>query len=114
MFFDTIQSQANSQNTNLSNNITLGSTGTDLGNFAPINETKPEFKNTNDLGLSASMYGNAGAVGMSKQEQTDRGGSTYDGYMPPKKDDNNLLFGVGIFLTFALSLYSFFKLKKVK
>ncbi len=115
MFMDTVQSQSSSQNTNLSNNITIGSTGTDFGQFAPINETKPEFKNSNDLGMSMGFLGGtAGAVGMTRSEQSDEDGNTYDGYTPPQKEDDkkDLYIYIGIGLTLLLSVFAIFKSRK--
>lgn len=117
MFLDNIQSQSNSQNTNLSNYITLGSSGTEYGSFSPINETKPEFKSSNDLGLSAALGAGStsGSVGMSRQEDNQKSGSAYDGYNPqPQKESmstNTMLF-IGGILVFLVSAFGFFKKKK--
>lgn len=113
MFMDTITSQSNSQNTNLSNLISLGSKGNDYGNFAPVNETKPEFKSSNDLGLSLGlMGGTAGAVGMQRGENIAKEGSSYDGYTPPKEslmDKYNPLLIVGVVIAIGLSIFSLVK-----
>lgn len=117
MFFDTITSQSNAQNTNLANNIVLGSTDTDFGGFTPVNETKPEFKSSNDLGMSMGFLGGtAGSVGMSRGETIDKEGSTYDGYNPVTKKEffnkDNILLLVGIALAVVLSGFSLFKSMK--
>jgi len=117
MFFDTIQSQANSQNTNLSNNISVGSTGSDFGNFSPLNETKPEFKSSNDLGLSAALGAGAqsGSVGMSRAEENMKEGSTFDGYTMPDSENfstQNILMYIGVAITFALSVFAIVKKRK--
>ena len=133
MFFDTTVSQSNAQTTNLSNNITIGSTGTDFGKFSPVTEASPEFKATNDLGLSASMYGPAGAVGMQKTETPSQAPSTslmaslvdnltnsnasrasYDGYTVNKTNDSQILIYIGVAITFVIATFSLFKQLKVK
>ena len=129
MFFDSVQSQANSQNTNLNNVISLGSTGTSTG-FNPTNSANPLFKNTNDLDFSPLSGNSAGvalapgssAMGgatMSQKSQEEQYSTptqsrpTFDGYTAPPQSSNMLLW-LGIAVTFAFSLFSIYKRRKAK
>ena len=116
MFFDTVQNQANTQNTNLSNNISIGSSGADFGGFSPINETKPEFKSSNDLGLSAAIGAGAtsGPVGMSRAEENNKEGSTFDRYISKQDNESSqsLYIYIGVAVTFLLSVFAIVKKSK--
>lgn len=112
MFFDTNTSQSNNQVTNLANTINFGDSGD--SQFSPKNEQRADFKNSNDLGVSAgvALGPNSSAMGGPvAMKRAEEGNGPLQGLMPTKSNTNIFLY-IALAVTVLTSLFFAFKRKK--